>query len=83
MIIYNTNITKISGVILSAFIYMFHEDFSSIIGINKVFVHKTLHWALYHVWFQNIFELYNSISSSNSNKTVVFLSTIISIREDI
>ena len=26
----------------------------------EIFVHKTLYWALYHVWFQNIVELYNA-----------------------
>ena len=25
---------------------------------SEAFVYRGLHWALYHVWFQNIFELY-------------------------
>ena len=25
---------------------------------SEIFVHKSLHWALFHVWFQNTFELY-------------------------
>ena len=47
----NIRYTKISDVILSAFIYrLFHEDFSLIIGdenvdkiTSEIFVHKALH----------------------------------------
>ena len=28
---------------------------------SEIFVHKALHWALYHMWFQNTFELYDSL----------------------
>ena len=28
---------------------------------SVIFVHKTLHWALYHMWFQNKVELYFSL----------------------
>ena len=47
----NIKYTKILEVNFFAFAYrLFHEDFSSIDG--------ALHRALYHLWFQNISELY-------------------------
>ena len=30
---------------------------------SAISVHKALHWALYHVWFQNTFELYAYFTS--------------------
>ena len=66
--------TKITEVNLSVhvFVYrLFHEDLSPILGTNfrwylnhglltsVIFVHEALYGALYHVWFQNKFELYN------------------------
>ena len=44
---------------LHLFTELFHENLSSTARWNTDFVHKALHWALYHVWFQNIFELCN------------------------
>ena len=28
---------------------------------SEIFVHKSLRWALYHVWLQNLAELYNTV----------------------
>ena len=56
LIIWHVWFTKILEVKLFAFAYrLFHEDFSSING--------TLHRALYHLWFQNTYELYDMYDS--------------------
>ena len=60
------NTQRIREINLSTFVYRpLHEDFSPILGMwSIIFVYKALHWALYHVWFQNKPELY--ISKYNS-----------------
>ena len=39
----------------------FHEYicYNNVMLISVTFVHNALNWALYYVWFQNKFELYN------------------------
>ena len=54
--------TKILEVNLFAFAYrLFHEDFSSIdetcVALESLCI-KAPHRALYHLWFQNTYELY-------------------------
>ena len=35
---------------------------------SEIFVHNARHWALYYVWFQNIFELYACLFPYNMYK---------------
>ena len=56
--------TKISEVNSSAFMFCLIIIFKLLCKMNvdklasEIFVYKTLRWALYYLWFQNIVELY-------------------------
>ena len=56
----NGNYTKTTEVNLSAFVYrLFHEDFSPLTETLCNFCSRpATHWTLYHLWFQNKFELH-------------------------
>ena len=41
---------------VNIYIYIYTDKFTS-----EIFVHRALHWALYHMWFQNAFELHDAL----------------------
>ena len=76
-----TTFTNISEVNLYAIIYrLFHEDLSSIVvtknSTSVIFVHKALHRALCHEWFQNTNELYDYNIQNNNDLNDITITSL-------